>query len=215
MTMQTPAIAIPRAPRTPGRRLVIGLAAGAALALAAGVGLWDANRGRDATTVSQPTAPVERSVTTSHSDAGPTYFLVASQAQADTVQAGITDVNAIRAELGEPLLDDQVLVVSAADAGAAFWVASQEADSMRQLLGLVGATIVDLRQPTASTPALDPAAYSDQAMYSRWLAEAQSQQQADRVATEAARWSALGGADAPYATTPVSTCASYKDGSAC
>ena len=191
MTMQTPSIAIPRAPRTPGRRTIIGLAVGAALAVAAGVGLWTTNRGGDATTVSQPTAPVERSVTMNHTDAGPTYYVVASQAQADTVQTGINEANAIRAQLGAAPLAAEVLGFASAEDEAFFLSALQEADTDHGGLGLPGVTVVDLRtQPTASTPALDQAAFSDQEMYARWLAEVSGRQQANGIVEEAARWSA-------------------------
>ena len=52
-------------------------------------------------------------------------------------------------------------------------------------------------------------------MYARWAAELYGQQQANGIAEEASRISARGGADAPDARTPVSTCESFADGVAC
>ncbi len=39
----------------------------------------------------------------------------------------------------------------------------------RGTAGLPPTHVFDLRQPAASAPALDPAAFSDQEMYARWL----------------------------------------------
>ena len=47
------------------------------------------------------------------------------------------------------------------------------------------------------------------------LAELYGQQQGDRVAEEAARIAALGGADAPYAPSTVSRCEQFDGGFAC
>src|SRR5215208_4102947 len=112
MTTQTPSIAVPAPGRGPGRRL--GLAIGAVIAVAAGVGLWQANRGGGTTdTESPPTTAVARPSVAQSTEPVQTVYVVGSQAQADAMRAALAEADAIRASLGEAPLLDQVPVVSA------------------------------------------------------------------------------------------------------
>ena len=116
MTMPTPSIAIPRAPRRPGRRTVIGLAAGAALAVAAGVGLWEANRGGDATMAGEqaPSAVVAApAARVRPADAIITVSIVDSQEEKLRLERGLDEGTALHAQLGERPLANQVVLVAA------------------------------------------------------------------------------------------------------
>jgi hypothetical protein len=168
MTTQTPSIAVPAPGRGPGRRLGLGLAVGAVIAVAAGVGLWQANRGGGTTdTESPPTTAVARPSVAQSTEPVQTVYVVGSQAQADAMRAALAEADAIRASLGEAPLLDQVTVVS--DAGAdTFFRMMAEQDALRAQLGLPSLTVVDLRAPAASLPPLDAAPVSDAEMYQRW-----------------------------------------------
>jgi hypothetical protein len=169
MTMQNSSIVVPAPRRGPGRRFGLGLALGAVVAVAAGVGLWQA--GRDSGTTepaTPPTTAVERTVTPRSTIAGTTVYVVGSAEQAEAMQRAIAEADAIRATLGEPALNESVLVVaSAEDEGVLAMLAEQ--DGVRNQLGLPPIQIVDLRVPAVSLPRVDAASYSDAEMYQRWL----------------------------------------------
>ena len=172
MTTQTPAIAIPAPRHGPGRRLGFGLAIGAVVAVTAGVGLWQAERGGTTDPASPPTAAVERTAEARPAETATTVYVVGSAAQAEAVQRGIADADAIRAQVGEASLATQVTVVADGEADAFFRMMAEQ-DAIRAELGLPGLTVVDLRpQPAAAegVGSIDPAASSDQELYQRWLA---------------------------------------------
>ena len=76
---------------------------------------------------------------------------MASPAQADAVRRGIDEANAIRAQLGEAPLADQVTVVSDADAETVVRMMGEQ-DAVRDQLGLAPVQLVDLRAATATAP---------------------------------------------------------------
>ena len=136
----------------------------------------------------------------------PTYYLVGSQAQADTVQARITEANAIRVELGEAPLAAETLHFASAEDEAFFLAALREADTVRGGLGLSGVTVVDLRTPAATATTVDPLTRELDTLTAAnavttqgGMAELYGQQQADRIAE--AQTSALSSADAPAAAS--------------
>ena len=142
MTLQTTSIAVPSPRRGPGR-LLIGLAA-AAVAVAAGVGLWQAERGGDATetAVASVTSGAPPAAARS-ADTTPTLYIVGSQAEAVTAQAFINEADAVRAHLGETSLVEQVVVVSGAERDA-FLQSMREQDGIRAALGLPSIRVVEL-----------------------------------------------------------------------
>jgi hypothetical protein len=169
MTMQTSSIVVPAPRRGPGRRLGLGLALGAVVAVAAGVGLWQS--GRDSGTTepaAPPTTAVERTVTPRSTVTGPTVYVVGSAEQAEAMQRAITEADNIRASLGETYLNESVLLVASAEDEAVLTMLAEQ-DAVRDQMGLPPIRIVDLRVPAASLPRVDAASYSDAEMYQRWL----------------------------------------------
>ena len=71
--------------------------------------------------------------------------------------------------MGTAVPTAEVLVVATAEDEQRLQRAIAEHDLIHGGLGLPPAQVVDLRQLRASTPALDPAAFSDREMYARWL----------------------------------------------
>ena len=148
MTLQTTSIAVPSPRRGPGR-LLIGLAA-AAVAVAAGVGLWQAERGGDATeTAVAPVTTGAPSAGVRSADTTPTLYIVGSQAEAATAQAFINEADAVRAHLGETSLVEQVVVVSGAERDA-FLQSMREQDGIRAALGLPSIRVVELGAPSTA-----------------------------------------------------------------
>ncbi len=156
----------------------------------------------------QRTAPVSAAVTPTRptnvvrEDA--VVYLVSSPEQADRVQADIDAARAFVAEQWISLPQATVLVVGTPEDEARAAELLDAGQYFRLTTGHPALRVVDLRLALASAPPLDPAAFSDQELYSRWL-----------QAQAAAPISALGGTDAPYATTPVSNCESFVDRFAC
>jgi len=151
MTIKTPSIAVPAPGRGRGRRLGLGLAAGAILAVAAGVVLWQLQRGGDTTeTASHPRAAVERAAVARSTQPAPTVYVVGTEAQATAVRAAVAEADVIRAQLGAAPRADQVTVV--ANSGAdTFFRTMAEQDAIRAQLGLPSVAVVDLRmQPAAA-----------------------------------------------------------------
>jgi hypothetical protein len=168
MTMQTSSIVVPAPRRGPGRRFGLGLALGAVVAVAAGVGLWQAGRDGATDPASPPPTAVERTVTPRSAESAPTVYVVGSAAQAEAMERAIAEADAIRATLGEPALNDSVLVVASETEETALQVLAEQ-DAIRAELGLPPFQIVDLRAPAASLPRVDAVSYSDAEMYQRWL----------------------------------------------
>jgi hypothetical protein len=167
MTIQMPSItAAPKQRKTQ----VLTAAAGVVLALAtaAGVGAWQA--GRDGGSVGeQPAtsmpAPVQRAIGRTAA-AAPTYYLVASAADAGAVEAALEEANAVRVTSGEATRAPQVTWFDSTEAEASFW--SARAEQERAGPDLAPVRVVDLRTPVASAAAQDPAAFSDQELFQRW-----------------------------------------------
>ena len=148
MTLQTPSIVIP-SPRRGPNRLLIGLAA-AALAVAVGAGIWQAQRNDSAgETATAPAAGVERPAGARAAESAPTIYLVGSQAEAAKVQAFINEADAVRAHLGEPPLVEQVAVVAPENADAFLRIMGEQ-DAVRAGLGLPSVRVVDLRPAPAA-----------------------------------------------------------------
>ena len=174
MTIQTATIATAPEQR---RTRFLTAAAGAILALtaAAGIGAWQASRGGGSETATPPVVAVEQPIVARPVERAPTVYLVGTAAQAAAVQRGISEAAAIQAQLGESGTEDEVLLVASAEGEAALRLLTEQ-DAIRAELRLPPLHIVDLRtQSTASTPALDPAVFSDQEMYGRWLQALQAQ----------------------------------------
>jgi hypothetical protein len=168
MAMQTPSIAAP-APRRPGRRLGLGLAVGAVVAVALGIGLWRADRhGSTTDPAAPPPAAVERPAGGGAAETVATVYIVGSAAEADKLQHAIAEGDAIRATMGEAALDSSVLVVASEQDEAVLQMLAEQ-DAIRAQLGLPQHRFVDLRAPAAGVPSQEPAAYSDAEMYQRWL----------------------------------------------
>jgi len=142
MTIQTPAIVIPRPRRGSGRRLFIGLAA-AALALTVGAGLWLAGRDGGTESATPPAVAVEQPAVVRPVETAATYYLMGSQAEADAMRVNI-------AQLGEGLLPEVVTVVTTADADA-FFRDMRDLNDIRAGFGLPSVTVVDLRTRSAVT----------------------------------------------------------------
>ena len=159
MTSQTPAITIPSPRRGLRRRLVLGLAAAAALTVAVGAGLWQVARSGTTDTTSQATSTtLAAPASTRPVASAPTLTLVlaGSPAEADAVQARLSAAAALVAPLGAAALVDQLAVVTAADPDA-FAQTIAEQHAMRAGLGLPSIRVVDLRTPPAAAP-VDPLA---------------------------------------------------------
>jgi hypothetical protein len=141
-----------RPPRRPTRQ-VGALAAGLALVLlvAAGVVLWQLTQDDAATTSTEaegitPAAPA----IAARDQPAPTIYLVADQAQADAIQRGLADSDAIRAAQSEAPLAASVVLFPSVEAEAFFWSTMAEQDHAS--LGLDSVTVVDLRTPAARGP---------------------------------------------------------------
>jgi hypothetical protein len=169
MTIETPAIVIPSPRRGSGRRLFIGLAA-AALALTVGAGLWLADHDGGAESATPPAVAVAQLAIARPVAAAPLYYLVGSQADADAMRANI-------AQLGVAPLPEVVTVVTVAEADAFLRMMGEQA-AVSDSLGLPSVTVVDLRAQPVATTHVDTRG---------GMAELYGQQQADRVAEEAAR----------------------------
>ena len=166
MTMPTPSIAIPRAPRRPGRRTFIGLAVGAALAVAAGVGLWEANRGGDSTTAGEQApsaAMVAPAARVAPVDTILTVNIVGTEEAKLRLEQGLDEGSAIRDLQGERPLENHVVLVAATDeeANRIVQAYSDHQDGLGQPV-----KFNDFRT-RAAAPAAPPV--SDQEMYQRWL----------------------------------------------
>jgi hypothetical protein len=146
-----------RSPRRPTRPL--GVAAGLALVLlvAAGLLLWQLTRGDEATTPTEAelTTPAAPAVAARDQPA-PTIYLVADQAQADAIQRGLADADAIRAAQGAAPLAASVVLFPSVEAETFFW--STMGDQALAGQGLPPVTVVDLRTPAARGPAAAAAA---------------------------------------------------------
>jgi hypothetical protein len=137
-----------RPPRRTTRQ--VGALAGLALVLlvAAGLLLWQVTR--DGTS----TGPTEAEVTTPAAPAiaareqpGRTYYLVASQAQADALQQGINEGDVFRAALGTSPFAASVVLFPSVEAEVQFWSTMGEQERAGQ--GLAPVTVVDLRTSAA------------------------------------------------------------------
>ena len=148
MTIQTASIAAaPKQRRT--QFITAAAAAVLALGAAAGLGAWQASRYGGTSTAQQPAAslpaPVQRAVVRA-ADTAPTYYLVASQAQATAVEAALEEANAVLVTSGEPTLAARVTMLDSAEAEAAFLAATSGDDAVRATLGLSPVRVVDLRR---------------------------------------------------------------------
>ena len=149
MTIQTPASAA-----TPKQRTspFMTAAAGALLALiaAAALGAWQASRDGGRTSGAQRAAalPVPTSaqrVAGPVIDTAPTYYLVASRAQAAALQAGLDEAEALRVTVREPLLAERVEQLESAEVEAEFLQAMHVLDSTRGTISLPPMRVIDLR----------------------------------------------------------------------
>ena len=163
--------------RMPQRRLRIVATAGAAL-LAAGllaIGGWHLSREGSTSTSTTHSAPIGQPVRPAavHADERidrvPTTYLVESPEQVALTLNSLDEANAIRESVGESPLRDEVVLLASAAEEAVFWAGIHEADRLRESLRLPPMSVIDLRQPVGSTPAPDPAAFSDQELYARWM----------------------------------------------
>jgi hypothetical protein len=136
-----------RPPRRPTRQVgavVTGIAL--VLLVAAGVVLWQLTQDDEATgpTEAVGTTPAAPAIAARDQPAS-TYVLVADQAQADAIQRGLDDSDAIRAAQGDAPLTAEVVLLPSAEAETAFWLAMAEQETIRGGLGLAPVTVVDLR----------------------------------------------------------------------
>src|SRR5688500_14840757 len=104
MTIQMPAnTAAPKPRQTQGRTAAAGVVL--ALATAAGIGVWQTGRDGGSSVGEQPAtsmpvpAPMQRAAGRT-ADAAPTYYLVASEAEAAAVYAALEEANAVRMTSG-------------------------------------------------------------------------------------------------------------------
>lgn len=149
MTIQTASIAA--APKQRTTRIIIA-AAGTILALSAvaGIGAWQASRDGGTSTREQqaPSVPAPatvRTITSRVSDTTPTYYLVASQAQAAAAEAALEEANALRMTSGEATLTGRVEQLTSVEAEGTFRQAMNTADATRATLGLPPVRVIDLR----------------------------------------------------------------------
>ena len=149
MTIQTASVA---AAPTQHRRRYFAAAAGALLGLtaAAGIGAWQLGRDggpstREQSSAAVPVAAPVRTSTGRTGDTTPTYYLVASSAQAHAALIGIRDSDAVRLELGKAPLDQRVAQVDSAEAEAAFLQEMRVIDATRDSRNLSPIQLVDLR----------------------------------------------------------------------
>jgi hypothetical protein len=173
-THQVPTIGPTSHPRVPHPGTVAALAA-LALLLAASALLSRATRDEESVTPAPeavPTAPAPATPVRAPTDAL-TVYLVGTPAQAELAQRGISEAEAIRAELrntgvaGETNSESMVLLVASAEGETALrWLVEQ--DAIRAELGLPPIRFVDLRTVAAATPPRDAPAVSDAEMYLRW-----------------------------------------------
>ncbi len=185
-----------------------GMVAGSALltvAVVTAIGVWQLRDQRSTSTARQEAAaPVSAAVTrpasTSAGREDAVVYFVSSPEQADRVQAEIAAARAAAEGQGMSLPETMVLVAGTPEdeARAAELLGADQYS--RLMSGRSDLRVVDLRPATTSAPPLDPAALSDLEQDQRWLQ---------------AQISALGDADVPYATTPVSNCESFVDRFAC
>ncbi len=162
---------------TPPRRLRVIATTAAALLTAAllAMGGWHVSREGSTSTSTTHSAPIGQPVRPAavHADERidrvPTTYLVESPEQAALTLKSIDEANAIREGVGESPLRDEVVLLASAAEEAVFWAGIHEADRPRESLGLPPMSVIDLRQPVGSTPAPDPAAFSDQELYARWV----------------------------------------------
>ena len=124
-------------------------ACGGALALAAlaGVGTWQAVGSGSHGTVSAPQHSV--AVSTTRPDVKVTYYLVSTQAQADSVLQGAEDAANIRAIAGDFQPQYQVEVLFADDDASLNLAMAgiTDANNIRQAAGAPEIKVVDLRAP--------------------------------------------------------------------
>ena len=123
-------------------------ALGVALVVAVGIAVWQLTDGDGADTVIAPQESLAAPVTAATRPAtatGPTYFVVASQAEADVLQASINDANMVRAQLGDAPLPSAVLVADSAEAETRILRSIVEDDAIRGGMGEPAITVVDLR----------------------------------------------------------------------
>ena len=173
MTSQTASIA-----PTPKQRRTqfITAAAGAVLALvtAAGIGGWQLRDQQSASTAGhEAAAPVSAAVTppapTTAVREDAVVYLVSSSEQADRVQADIAAARAFVAGEAISLPQATVLVVGTPEDAARVAELLGTEQHVHFTSGRPALRVVDLRPATTSAPPLDPAAFSDQELYSRWL----------------------------------------------
>ena len=151
MTVQTPTIAVPAARRGPGRRRGLGLAVGALVAVAAGIGLRQVGRDGGATDpASPPATAVERTVAPRPAEAETTVYVVGSPEQAEATRAGLAEADAVRAQLAQSPLAYQVVVVADGEADAFFRMMGEQ-DAVRAQLGLPSLVVDDLRAAGGAT----------------------------------------------------------------
>jgi len=216
MTIQTASLAATPKQRT--MRLLTA-AAGAVLALSAvaSIGAWQASRDGGTSTREQPSASVPapatvRTIIGRATDSAPTYYLVASPAQAATVSADLDEANAVRATAGEPSQPSQIAPLESAEAAADFFHALNSGDAIRATLNLPPVRVVDLR-PTALAPVGTLAAATEDARTSLggrqaptiYLASASTQADALRatIAQDAAYAQEVNAPPAPDAAVTV------------
>ncbi len=147
-------ITSPTRERKQGTKRHPALIGGAALVLAAviGIGAWQANRdgSGSAAVTSQPGGS-----TTTHAaqvgpdDRGPVVYIVGSQEQADAVQMSLDQAAELTAQMGTPPVTAEVVVIIAPAEEARLRQGIAESDTIRGGQGLPGSTVVDLRSSVA------------------------------------------------------------------
>jgi hypothetical protein len=168
--MTTQPQSLPTHGRPPRRitRQLGATAAGIALVLlvAAGITFWQVTQeeqGSNTFPDAAVTAPAP--AITPRDQPARTYYIVASQAQADAVQQPIYEWDSIQAMLGTAPLTASVVLLPSVEAEVSFWSVMGEQERAGTYMDPV--TVVDLRAPAAPVPPLDPAAFSDQELYQR------------------------------------------------
>jgi hypothetical protein len=147
MTIQTVPVAAPPKPRR--TQFIIAAGAAVVISMATGIGAWRAGGDGGANVGEQPVAPLPAPTTPAArpaADTAPRYYLGASQEQAATLQAAMTEADMLLGAFGEVTVPAYVEVIDSAEAEAAFLQAVGEADNIRATLGLPPMRIVDLRE---------------------------------------------------------------------
>lgn len=162
-------------PRQRRTKRVLVAAAGSAVALSmlAGIAVWQTRTVADTETAQTEvapgaaSAPAMRPAGAQTEDLVTVVYLVASPEQADMVNRGIAEVDFIRAQSGEPVLNWEVLLV-ASEADEVALQQLVELDAIRDQIGLPPFGLVDLRVPAAGLPPRDAVAISDAEAYQHW-----------------------------------------------